>query len=80
MAHYFFEFEAKGSLSVDEEGLVLPDIDAAHDQAMAALVGVAEEAVSENMGEQRFAVRVRDAIGPVLEVCAVFDSKIFRKQ
>jgi hypothetical protein len=80
MAHYFFDFEANGSLSVDEEGLVLPDIDAAHDQALATLVDVAQKAVSEAVTEQRFGVHVRDAIGPVLEVTAVFDSKIFRKQ
>ena len=80
MAHYFFDFEANGSLSVDEEGAVLPDIDAAHDQALAALVGVAREAVSEDIRKQCFGVHVRDALGPVLELQAVFDSKIFRKQ
>jgi hypothetical protein len=29
--------------------------------------------------EQTFAIEVRDAVGPVLEVTAVFGSKILRK-
>jgi len=52
MAHYVFDFEANEPLSVDEEGLALPD--PALDQAPAAVVDVSRSAVSEAVREQRY--------------------------
>jgi len=48
--------------------------------AVGALADALREAVMEDLLYQRFAVEVRNGIGPVLEVTAVFNSKIFRKQ
>ena len=79
MAMYFFDFRANGVLSFDEEGCELPDADSAHWQAVGALADVVRDAVQEGSTEQSFGVQVRDNIGPVLEVTAVFSSKIFRK-
>lgn len=80
MAHYFFDFKSASSASRDSEGIELPDVEAAHDMALGALVDAAREAVIEGAVDQRFSVAVRNGIGPVLEVSAVFSSRIIRKQ
>lgn len=80
MTHYFFDSRANGRLSLDEEGVELPDVDAAHDQALGALIDMARDAVSEGKISQEFSVQVRDGIGPVLEVTGVFGSRILWKQ
>jgi hypothetical protein len=80
MTHYFFDFRANGRLSLDEEGVELLDVDAAHDQALGALIDIARDAVMEGKSSQKFSVQVRDGIGPVLEVTGVFGSRILRKQ
>lgn len=48
--------------------------------ALSALVDAACEAVMEGTIDQHFSVKVRNGAGLVLEVAAVFHSKIFRKQ
>ena len=80
MAQYFFDLRSGGIFSLDEEGMELPDSEAAHDVALDALVDAARDAVTEGSIDQRFAVEVRNGTGPVLEVGAVFHSKIFRTQ
>ena len=80
MALYFFDLRSAGTLSQDEEGMELPDSEAAHDVALDALVSVARDAVTEGSTNQRFAIEVRDGTGPILEIGANFHSKIFRKQ
>jgi hypothetical protein len=80
MAQYFFDLRSADSFSRDEEGIELPDAEAAHDMALGALVDAARDAVMEGSIDQRFAIEVRNGIGPVLEVGAVFHSKIFRQQ
>ncbi|MBR0842914.1 hypothetical protein JQ607_22155 [Bradyrhizobium liaoningense] len=80
MAQYFFDLRSADFFSRDEEGVELPDAEAAHDMALGALVDAAREAVMEGSIDQRFAVEVRNGTGRVLEVAAVFSSKIFRQQ
>lgn len=80
MTLYFFDLRSSDALSQDEEGLELPDTEAAHDAALDALVSTAREAVIEGAINQRFAIEVRDGTGPILEIGANFHSKIFRKQ
>lgn len=80
MATYFFDFRAHGTLSFDEEGIELSDVEAAHDQALRSLTEAARDAVLEGAMGQQFSVQVRDGTGPVLEVTAVFGSMIFRRQ
>lgn len=80
MAQYFFDFRSTDIFSPDEEGVELQDAEAAHGMALEALIDAARDAVSEGTLDQRFAVEVRNGIGPVLEVTAVFNSRIFRKQ
>lgn len=80
MAHYFFDFKSLNTESLDTVGVELSDAEAAHDMALGALVDVARDAVIEGSLDQRFAVEVRNGIGPVLEVTAIFSSRIFRTQ
>jgi hypothetical protein len=82
MTHYFFDLRSASAetFSQDPDGMELPDAEAAHDMALGALVDTAREAVIEGSTDQQFAVEVRNGIGPVCEVTAVFNSRIFRKQ
>jgi len=77
---YFFDFAANGTTSIDEEDVELPDVETVHDQALQALTEAARGAVVEGAMGPRFSVHLRGEAGPVLEVTAVFVSKIFRKQ
>ena len=79
MAQYFFDFRSGDTFSKDDDGIELPDAEAAHDMALGALVDAARDAVMEGAIDQQFAVEV-NSIGPILEVTAVFASKIFRTQ
>ncbi|MBR0831412.1 hypothetical protein JQ596_38495 [Bradyrhizobium manausense] len=80
MAQYFFDFKSDKTFSRDEDGVELLDAEAAHDMALCALIDAARDAVIEGSLGQRFAVEVRNGTGRVLEVTAVFNSKIFRTQ
>ena len=80
MAQYFFDLRSDGIFSQDEDGVELLDAEAAHDMALGALVDATRDAVIEGSMGQHFAVEVRNGTGRVLEVTAVFNSKIFRKQ
>ena len=80
MAQYFFDLRSASIFSRDRDGIELPDAEAAHDMAIGALVDAARDAVVEGSIDQHFAVEVRNGTGRVLEVSAVFNSKIFRKQ
>lgn len=80
MALYFFDFRSAETFSPDDEGVELPDTEAAHGMALGALVDAARDGVMEGSTGQHFAVEVRNGVGPVLEVTAVFNSRIFRTQ
>lgn len=80
MTHYFFDLRSANTFSHDRDGIELPDAIAAHDMALDALVDAARDAVLEGAANQSYAVEVRNGDGPVLEVSAVFSSKIFRRQ
>jgi hypothetical protein len=80
MTRFFFDFRAGETLSRDDEGTELPDMQEAHREALAALADAICDIVMEGQADQRFAIEVRDEIGPALEITAVFASKILRKQ
>ena len=80
MERYFFDYRTNGSLAVDEEGHDFLDVDAAHSEAFAALAESIRDNVRSDAGsDQHLVVEVRDARGPVLEVSALFRSKILRR-
>ncbi len=80
MANYFFDLKSSDTFSLDEEGIELPDAEAAHDVALDALFSTARDTVLEGCKDQHYAVEVRDETGPVLEIVADFHSSIFRTQ
>jgi hypothetical protein len=80
MARYFFDFRSSGSSSIDEEGLDLSDMGAAHGAAVDALADGLRDIVIEGAKGQQLAIEVRDELGPVLHIIAVLESKLFRKQ
>ena len=80
MAKYFFHFRSPGSSSIDEEGLVLTDMDAAHHVAVGALADGLREIVVQGGRDQQFTIEVHDEFGVVLHVRAVLESKLYRKQ
>jgi hypothetical protein len=77
---YFFDFRANDVFSADEDGEELPDSAAAHQAAVEVCTGTLRDGFLEGQVDQRFAVEVRDSLGPVLQVSAVLASNIFRKQ
>jgi len=79
VAQYFFDLRSGDTFSKDNFGIELPDAEAAHDMALGALVDAARDAVMEGTIDQRFAVEVRIGTGRILEVGAVFHSRIFRR-
>jgi hypothetical protein len=80
VAQYYFDLRSGDTFSKDDDGIELPDAEAAHDMALGALVDAARDAVMECTLDQCFAVEVRIGTRRVLEVGAVFHSRIFRKQ
>jgi hypothetical protein len=80
MTQFFFDLRSVDTFSQDEEGIELPNAEAAHRMALGALSDAARDAVIEGSTDQLLAVEVRDGIGPVFEITAFFSSKILRRQ
>ena len=78
MARYFFDCKTNNAFADDEEGMELPNAEAAHNEAVGSLAEMF--VIEEGTIDQRFVISVRDELGPVLEVSAVLGSKIFRKR
>lgn len=60
MSVYFFDLKSAGIFSRDEDGMELPDVEAAHEMAFGALMDAARIAVIEGSTNQRYAVEVRN--------------------
>lgn len=80
MPIYFFDFRASDAFAADEEGEDLADLSAAHAAALSILAGAVKSLISEGAAGQNLTVEVRDEFGPVLNVGAVLNSTILRKQ
>jgi hypothetical protein len=72
---YFFDIRDGDKIAIDEEGMVLPHIQAAQEEAARSLAGIAHDAVrgsaSQGIGH-RMAIEVRDDAGPVLQATFTF--------
>jgi len=72
---YFFDIRDGDEIAIDEEGMVLPHIQAAQEEAARSLAGIAHDAVrgsaSQGIGH-RMAIEVRDDAGPVLRATFTF--------
>jgi hypothetical protein len=80
MVTYYFDFRTGDVLSQDEEGADLPDVEAAHRVALQAIADAIQDVALQDLLNGHFQVEVRDELGPVLEISAVLNSKILRKQ
>ena len=76
MVRYFFDLSSADDFLRDEEGVDLPSAESVHDMAIDLLFDAAREGVVEGSIGQRIAIEVRNGIGSVLELVAVFDSRI----
>jgi hypothetical protein len=63
---YFFDIRNGDELAPDEEGVILPNIEAAQEEAAMSLADMAREMV-RSRSRRHLAIEVRDAGGPVLE-------------
>ena len=75
MVQYFFDIIADGHLAPDEEGTILPNIDAARRKASNSLANHARNMgyVDGFRGFPRFAISVRTSDGPVYETVLQLD-------
>ncbi|WP_063617197.1 MULTISPECIES: DUF6894 family protein [Bradyrhizobium] len=74
MKRYYFDLKDGSDLSHDEEGMELPDVLSAQQEAAKALSEIARDAIrSPDRTGHQMAVEVRDANGPVVQVKYVFE-------
>jgi hypothetical protein len=66
MAQYFFDIIADGKLVPDEEGMILPDFDAARREASRSLAQLARAEI-HSQDLPKLTISVRTSEGPVCE-------------
>ncbi|WP_430648613.1 DUF6894 family protein [Bradyrhizobium manausense] len=71
MKRYYFDIRDGGQFIRDDEGVELPDIESARQEATAALSEISREC-GRGGPQHRMAVEVRDDRGPVLEATFSF--------
>jgi len=67
MIRYFFDIITDGEVAPDEEGLFLPDIEAARCEASLSLTEIARDSFRSAKWAERMTVSVRTGDGPVCE-------------
>jgi hypothetical protein len=76
MPRYYFDLLDGDVLASDEEGLLLPNLQAAQAEAARSLADMARDAV-ENLAatpdKRDMAIEVRDAAGPLMQVKFTFE-------
>jgi hypothetical protein len=76
MSLYYFDLRDGGHLSIDEDGMELPTMQAVQIAAARSLVDIAKRAVwstaATDLGHQ-MAIEVRDESGPVLKAKFTFE-------
>jgi Domain of unknown function (DUF6894) len=77
MTRYFFDIRDGDELAPDEEGMILPDVKAAQEEAARALADMARDMI-RGQPFRHMAIEVRNHDGPVLE--ASFLWRVQRKQ
>jgi hypothetical protein len=77
MKRFYFDLHENSSISRDEDGVDLPNLARAEEEACLTL-GEAAKEFARRCKEGRLAVTVRDEQGPVMEIAATFRSKLLR--
>jgi hypothetical protein len=74
MTRYYFDIQDDEGVWPDEEGIELPDVEAAEVEAALSLAGMAQ---SEFLGKvyHRLAVQVRTDEGPLFQAAFIFELK-----
>jgi hypothetical protein len=73
---FFFDLKFDGERPTDdEEGLVMPDLEAAQVEASRALTDLSKEMVLSGKTTNSLAVIIRDDAGPVLQATLNFEMK-----
>jgi hypothetical protein len=67
MKRYFFDISDGDELAADEDGMELPDVEAALEEAARSLADLARDRI-RGQPYRRMAIEVRDIDGPVVEV------------
>jgi hypothetical protein len=76
MARYFFDMRDGDTFIPDDVGVVLPNVEAARDQAAVALAEMAKEALPGSV-RRELAIEVHDG-EPVLRTSLVFEAQRLR--
>jgi hypothetical protein len=77
---YYFDIRDDDGFAPDEEGLELPDIEAAQQEAALSLADMARDAVRISRNAHLIQIEVRDDNGPVLQAKFVFAIDRKKKQ
>jgi hypothetical protein len=64
---FFFDVMTDGEVISDEEGMRLPNIDAAKREATYSLADLAKSAIRSTAGFRRMAILVRSSEGPLFQ-------------
>ena len=74
MPRYYFDLREGDSLAVDQEGMELPDVHAALEEAARSLADMARELRDhpQNANWRGMAVEVRNDLGPLLQAKFTF--------
>ena len=77
MRRYFFDLVDRGEVALDDEGIELPDVQAAQEEAALALAALAKEMRSNGpqAGLTELAIDVRDNAGLVMRVRFEFEDR-----
>jgi hypothetical protein len=74
MYRYYFDVLADGEFIADEEGMSLPDVNAARREAACSLADLARNAIRSKEGTRRMSILVRTPKGPHFEESFQWDS------
>lgn len=72
MTRYFFDVLTDGKMTSDDEGTILPDLDAARKEATFALADLARDTLRSG-GSPRLGIEVRTSDGPAFEAALLWN-------
>jgi hypothetical protein len=80
MQRYYFDLRDDDGLTIDDEGIELPDLRAVRYEASRSVVDAARNVLLRPTRPTEVAVEVRDESGPVIRMRFVIDIEEFRGQ
>jgi hypothetical protein len=80
MQRYYFDLRDDDGLTIDDEGIELPDLRAVRYEASRSVVDAARHVLLRPTRPTEVAVEVRDESGPVMRMRFMIDIKEYRAQ